>query len=691
MADRAGVGIAGDAGAVMLDALFTQSPVGLAVLDTELRVVRVNTATPAMRGMREEDVVGRRFPRSHYVVEEETAEGLVREVLDTGVPARGHILRARPPAHSGRERLYEVSVFRLNNPRGGVLGAAITVVDVTERERVRNRLGILDAVHERVGRTMDVVVTCQELAEVLVPAFADVAVVEVVDSVIRGEDPPPSPLPRGVPLRHTAFRSVVGGQPEAQSVGDVRSLPAPTPFSQALADLLPRAVALDSGLPWLATDPARVWPIHDSGAHTLLAVPLALRGTVLGLLSLYRSRSPSPYDEDDVALARDVARHTALCIDNARRYTRDHTVAATVLHRMLPLRPASHTALDAAVTARPGDGGAWYDTIALSSARTALVAGAVSGRGIHAMATMGQLRTAVRSLAALDLDPEDLLARLNDTATFLAAERASLPFPDLRHRKPGTASCAYAVYDPLSLTCTVAAAGHPAPVAVRPDGTVAHVGTTTGPQLGSTDQSPFAATRIQLPHGSVIAFPDTVGLAARLSDAESPLRTAPAYADRPLQDLCDDIQYSLTADTETDGAVLLLARTRPFPADRVATWPLDHEPTAAATARECVSGQLAAWNVGEEPASNTELIVSELVTNAVRYGSPPLELRLILDRALTCEVSDCAATAPRLRHARTTDEGGRGLFIVAQLAQAWGARYSADGKTIWTEQTLAPP
>ncbi|MFF4551155.1 ATP-binding protein [Streptomyces sp. NPDC001435] len=150
-------------------------------------------------------------------------------------------------------------------------------------------------------------------------------------------------------------------------------------------------------------------------------------------------------------------------------------------------------------------------------------------------------------------------------------------------------------------------------------------------------------------------------------------------------------EYSLAADPETNDPVLLLARTRPFPADRVATWHLDHEPTAAATARQCVSGQLAAWKVEEEPAFNAELIVSELVTNAVRYGSPPLELRLILDQSLTCEVSDSAATAPRLRHARTTDEGGRGLFIVAQLAQAWGARYSADGKTIWTEQMLAPP
>ncbi|WP_181802112.1 SpoIIE family protein phosphatase [Streptomyces shenzhenensis] len=681
-----------DADAVILDALFTQSPVGLAVLDPGLRVLRVNTATPAMRGRPADQVVGRRFPASHHVVEEEAAEALVREVLDTGVPVRGRVVRARPPAHQGQERQYELSAFRLNDPHGAVVGVALTVVDVTDRERARRRLGILETVRERVGNTLDVAVTCQELAEALVPAFADVAIVEVVDSVIRGESPPVSPLPPDVTLRRAAFRSVAGTRPpEAHPVGDVRTMPSPTPFSQALADLLPRAVTLRSGLPWLAADPARARAIRESGAHALLAVPLALRGRVLGLVSLYRSGRPERYDDADVALARDVARHTALCVDNARRYTKAHTVAATVLQRMLPPHPASHTGLEAAGIAHQGDSGVWYDTIALSGARTALVAGAVSGRGIHAMAAMGQLRTVVRALAAMDLDPEDLLARLNDTVTFLAAERAALPSADPCRRSPGTASCVYAVYDPISLTCTVATAGHPAPVVVRPDRTVTRP-EPSGPWLGSTDKSPFAAARLQLPHGSVIAFPGTAGLGTILSGAGSALRTAPDYADRPLQNLCDDIQYDLAADAGADGSVpvLLLARTRPFPADRVAGWHLDHELTAAATARRCVSGQLAAWKVDGEPAFNAELIVSELVTNALRYGSPPLELRLILDHSLTCEITDCATTTPRLRHARATDEGGRGLFIVAQLAEAWGARHSTDGKTIWTQQALTP-
>ncbi|MGW7427547.1 SpoIIE family protein phosphatase [Streptomyces sp. NPDC054813] len=692
MADRGRASVAGDTEAALLDALFTQSPVGLAVLDVELRVVCVNIATPAMQGTREADVVGRRFPGSHHVVEAEAVEALVRGVLESGDPLRERVVRARPPVHRGQERLYELSAFRLEDPRGGVLGVTITVVDVTDRERARIRLGILGTVRDHVGPTLDVVVTCQELAGTLVPAFADIAVVELLDAVIRGDDPPLSPLPRGVTLRRAASRSSDGENwPQAQPPGAAGILPAPTPYSQALTDLLPRAVALDSSLPWLAADPARAQAIRESGAHSLLAIPLALRGTVIGLVSLYRTGSANPYDDEDVALARDVARHTALCIDNARRYTRDHSIAAIVLQHILPLRATSHTALEAAGIARPGDGGnAWYETIALSGARVALVAGTVSGGGIHATAATGQLRTVVHPLAALDLDPEDLLARLNDTATLLVAERASLPSANPLHRKPVTASCLYAVYDPLTRICTVAWAGHPAPVIVHPDGTLDHPDTPPGPRLGSTDQAPFAAARIQIPHGSVMAFPAAPALASHLTAATSPLHTAPAQADRPLQELCDDILYTLPADIQADDAVLLLARTHPFPRHRVAAWQLEDHPTTAATARKHARDQLDAWSVDMETAFNTELIVSELVTNALRYGSPPLELRLVLDRTLTCEVSDASPTAPHLRHARTTDEGGRGLFIAAQLARAWGARYTADSKTIWTEQTLAP-
>ena len=92
-----------------------------------------------------------------------------------------------------------------------------------------------------------------------------------------------------------------------------------------------------------------------------------------------------------------------------------------------------------------------------------------------------------------------------------------------------------------------------------------------------------------------------------------------------------------------------------------------------------------AWT---ELAFTTELILSELVTNAIRYGSGPIRVRLLRDRSLICEVSDGSSTSPHLRYAATTDEGGRGLFLVAQFTERWGTRYTPDGKVIWAEQPL---
>ncbi|MFF1494454.1 SpoIIE family protein phosphatase [Streptomyces sp. NPDC058304] len=683
--------------AAMLDALFSQSPVGLHLLDTELRIVRINTATPAMQGVHVEDVVGHRFDEVYRVVDPDEAMDLARGVLDSGVAVVGHLLRAHRLTDPDTEHFYEVSVFRLESPSGEVLGLAVAVVEVTEREKGRARAEVLRIAREQVGRTLDVMATCQELVDVVVPRVADVAVVEVVDAVLRGDEPPLAPLPRQVPLRRAAFRSSIAGErggggadgPQAHPLGDVRALPAPTPYTQALSDLRPRAVALDGDLPWLAADPDRAEAIRAAGAHHLITAPLAVRDTVLGLISLYRTQQPDPYDEHDVALVLQLADHTALCIDNARRYTREHTIAATVQRQLLPHRPASHTALETAYLLLPSDSGVqWYDTVPLSGARTALVVGGVVGQGVHSAAVMGQLRTVVRSLAAFDLEPDELLARLNDTATFLAAERAALPTADPVHRQAFAARCTYAVYDPLTRICTVAGAGSASLVVVHPDGSTEFRDVPSGSRLGSAEGTPFAATAFEIPEGCLLILSDTPIPTLEPPADPDVFRGLLAQADRSLEDLRDDILYAFAGGPQAGPTALLLARTRSFPADRVAVWQLPDAPTAAATARRLVRGRLAAWNVEEETAFDTELIVSELVTNAVRYGNPPLELRVINDRALTCEVRDSSQSAPHLRHAGVVDEGGRGLFIIAELAQAWGTRYTAIGKTIWTEQTL---
>ncbi|MGW2939692.1 PAS domain-containing protein [Streptomyces sp. NPDC001156] len=293
-----------EVGTVVLQALFMRAPIGLVVLDTELRIVSANKTAQAVCGMDTEHLLGRHLADVYGFASPGEVATMLRGVLDSGVFAPERELRVRPADASAGERMVGLSAFRLQNRQGTVLGVAVAVMDVGEREKARARLGVLDSVRKRVGQSLDVVVTCQDVAEALVPGFADVAVVEVVASVARGEEPPLGPLDRSVPLRRAALRHSGPGQyRQAHPVGDVRALPFPTPFSQALADLKPRVVTLDADTPWLRVDPARAEAIRDFGSRTLLVVPLMLRGTVLGLLSLYRTEQAGAFDEMEVALA----------------------------------------------------------------------------------------------------------------------------------------------------------------------------------------------------------------------------------------------------------------------------------------------------------------------------------------------------------------------------------------------------
>ncbi|MFE0384335.1 SpoIIE family protein phosphatase [Streptomyces bungoensis] len=672
-----------DADLAILRAMFTQSPVSLAVLDPGLRVVRINTATRRLLDTPPEHVLGQRLTEALVFEEPDTAEAVARRVLKDGEPALNQLFRGAQ-APGLLKRIYALSFVRLEDSRAEVLGLVVSAIDVTDREVGRQRMAVLESVRARVGQHLDVVAVCDEFVDTVVPDFSGIAVVEVVEDVVRGETPPLAPVNGDLPLRRAAFRGPVSAYP----VGDVRPLPYGTPFSRVLSDLRPRLVPVEKDSLWVSADPVRAEAIHRSRAHSLIVAPLALRGEVLGVASFYRHQDEDPFTEEDLALASDVCAHAALCIDNARRFARERTIAATLHRRLLPRHPEPQTTVEITPLHLPSPqgGGSWFDVIALPGARTALVTGDIEGHGVAAATTMGQLRTAIHALAALNLPPDELLAQLSDTTVRLAAERAALPPSDPLRREPLTATCGIAVYNPVDRNCTIACAGLPQPVAVFPDGRSVTLPVPTGPLLGSAGDEPFPATTVDLPEGSTLAMGTSL-LADKVLSPTGPLRPLLDHGSgQRLPDLCDTLAYAVENGGRTEESLMLLARTRTLPAGQVLDGSLPHDPTAAPIARKEARRRLEMWGVDEETASTTELVVSELVGNAVRYGAAPLRLRLILDRMLTCEVSDGAMSAPLVKHARTVDESGRGLFIVAHLAELWGVQYHAEGKTIWAEQ-----
>ncbi|MFE2291068.1 SpoIIE family protein phosphatase [Streptomyces sp. NPDC059452] len=671
----------------LLDTLFTQSAVGLLVLDPQLRLVRTNSL---VEGVATDEYIGLRFTEAFRLDDPAGSEQLMKRVLAGEGPVREHLVRGRLRQIPG-DRIFLVSAYRLEAPDGTALGLVSAVVDVTERERARARETALAAVRDAVGGSLDVATTCRSFVDALVPGFADLAVIEVVDEVLRGADPPVGPLPPDTSLRRAASghcdtlrgEEAIPGRP----LGATRHLPLRTPYALAVADLRPRLVQLTADTPWIDTEPDGGRILAETGAHSLIVVPLTLRGAVLGLVSLYRCGASEPFDEEDVSLAGTAATRAALAIDNARRYEREHVIASTVQRRLLPQAVRDQAAVETAHVLLPGrDSGCWFDTIALSGARTALVVGGVAGEGLQSAIAMGQLRTVIQALAGLDLEPEEVLARLKETADRLAHERAALPPSDSLQGEPLRAGCVYGVYDPFTRTCTVARAGHPAPLVVGPDGEAVPLDVPEGPGLFAADGALFAPAAVTLEEGSVLAFCTPELLAD--DGAGERITQVLARPGRSLRQLGDDIVYELPDDTRSAGAALLLARTGTVSDHRVATWDLAQERTTPATARLLVRDRLQGWGLDEDTVDSTELIVSELVTNAVRYGTPPLRLRLLLDTTLTCEVHDGSTASPHLRHARTVDEGGRGLFIVSRLAAHWGARHSPEGKVLWTEQEL---
>ncbi|KOV94986.1 PAS/PAC sensor protein [Streptomyces sp. NRRL B-1140] len=678
------------------DLTLAQLPVPVAVYDREARLVGANDVMTEVMGRSVEEMQGLTLWEIEPNPPFDTYDRLQREVLRTGEM----ILHEEHGTAPGEIRPHAWSMFLspLKDESGMVQGVSATVFDTTEQSWARRRLAVINEASLRIGSTLDVTRTAEEMAEVAVTAgFADFVTVDLLESVAKGDEPGPLPPDTPVVLRRSAQRSVLEGCPESVvAPGGVIRYPVGTlPLRTLAAERGARHRPGDPDLlEWLESSPARAATVSRYLIHSVMMVPLRARGVTLGMVHFLRHRNPDAFSEDDLLLAEDIVARAAVSVDNARRFTRERRMALALQRSLLPERLPDLAAMDIAYRYLPTGAGAdiggdWFDVIPLSGTRVALVVGDVVGHGIHASATMGRLRTAVRTLADVDLAPDELLTQLDDLVIRLDREEG----PQARgaEETPGQvgATCLYAVYDPVSRRCTMARAGHPPPALVTPDGGVRFLDLPAGPPLG-LGGLPFEASEIQLEENSLLALYTDGLLEAPGHDIEAGtalLRQALSSPAEALEETCERVLRTLLTGRPADDVVLMLARTTVLDAGKVRTWQLPPDPAAVARARKMASEQLAEWGLTEAEFA-TELIVSELVTNALRYGGAPIELRLIRDATLICEVSDGSSTAPHLRRARVFDEGGRGLLLVAQLAERWGSRQTATGKTIWAEQPL---
>jgi PAS domain S-box-containing protein len=544
--------------------MIAQSPIGLAVLDTDLRYVSVNPTLERLNGVPAEDHLGRTMGEVLPQIDVEGTEAAMRQVLETGVSLVDRLTVGRTPADPDEDHAWQVSLYRLEDAVGTVLGVAASVVDVTEQHRAaveaeeaRRRLALIADASARIGTTLELDRTARELAEVAVPELADIAAVDLLEAVMDGRRSSLGPTEPAV-IRALAVRAE--DAPEAlgaaDPAGQVTRYGADRLVTECVRTGRPVMVARveEADLPRIARSPEAAELLAHAGVHSYLAVPLIARGEVLGALDLKRTRNRLPFSEDDLLLARELAARAAVQIDNARWYQNARDTALTLQRSLLPSHPPVTGGLEVASRYQPAGataevGGDWFDVIPLDGCKTALVVGDVMGSGINAAATMGRLRTATNTLASLDLEPARLLEHLDRITQ------------DLDH---SIATCVYAVHDPHLRQCRIANAGHLPPVRLRAGREPELLDLPTGAPLGVGGVE-FSTTTVDLEPGDrLVLYTDGLvetrqhPLDERL-DALLELLQGP---DRPLEEVCDLLLRTLHQPDNTDDVALLIARAQ---------------------------------------------------------------------------------------------------------------------------------
>ncbi|AGS67529.1 SpoIIE family protein phosphatase [Streptomyces collinus] len=546
----------------LCERLINQSPIGLALLDPELRYLLVNPALERIDGMPAEEHIGKSLAEAVPFLDVNTVESALRQVLTTGIPLLDQYHVGRPPVDPDHEHAWSLSLYRLEDHGGRVLGAAASVVDVTERhhaaaeaDRARRRLALIADASTRVGTTLEVEQTARELADICAPVLADVVAVDVLDYALafrRVRRPENGPeLFRALALK--AAHPTVALR-AADPPGDLAAYDGDRLVTLCVhtgRPVLVRHVGARD-LPRIARDAEAGALLARAGVHSYLAVPLIAHGEVLGALDLKRTRNPLPFDDDDVVLAGELAGRAAVAIDNARWFQSVRNTALTLQRSLLPDHSPHHTGLELASRYQPAQatsevGGDWYDVIPLAGDKTALVVGDVMGNGIDAAATMGRLRTATCAYADLDLEPAAVLQHLDKITC------------DLEHY---IVTCLYAVFDPHTGRCTLANAGHMPPALARPGRPAVLLDLPPGAPLGVGGIAFEATTTELVPDDLLVLYTDGL-VETRQHPIDDRLAVLLGFLDepaRPLEQTCDLLLYGLRHPDDHDDVALLVAR-----------------------------------------------------------------------------------------------------------------------------------
>ncbi|MFC9432001.1 SpoIIE family protein phosphatase [Streptomyces sp. NPDC056987] len=639
---------------------------GFLAVDAKWRVIFTNLEAEHAMGLSQDETFGRvlwDLPAARRI------KGLERRCRKAAAEKKPVSFDALMPDTGRRYRLRLVP---------GPVGCALYLSDVTEKLRMQEeRRAAERAASERAAQIM-------ELTAALAKATTSQ---DVVDAVARRVLPPFDAVGLMVQAIEGNRLLNVGSVGYADDFLDVvndRVAAGTSPSWQVVSSGVPAFLSSRQEYAAYAPDHADLPAIADKQAWAFL--PLTASGRTFGVCVVSFDR-PRRLTDDERSLLTTISALVAQALERARLYDAERVRSRELQRSLLPTGLPDLAACVTAARYLPAGqgmdvGGDWYDVIPLSSGQVALVVGDVMGHGLPEAAAMGRLRTAVRTLADLELPPDEIMGHLNDIVGEMGDE--------------SYVTCLYALYDSTTQVCSITHAGHPPPALVYPDGTVRFPELGADPPLGAAEP-PFETVELTVPEGTlVVLYTDGLVESAKrdidtgMADLARLLRTAHADGgDADLERLCDTLTAGLlpAEHQAADDAAVLVARLHALNADRMASWPLTEEPKAASLARRYVREQLSVWGL-DDLTSTTELLASELVGNVVRHAKGPVSLRLLHGAELICEVFDGSLTMPRMRRAADTDEGGRGLQLITALSQRWGSRYTAKGKCIWTEQAL---